>query len=262
MAVKTGSAFEAPGLRPARACVARPCDGRVRVVVETTRQEKKGKKLKMKRVLILSVVLLIVGSSAFAGLVNGDFSAGEAGWTRWAAPWSVGINWAITGIGPTPPEARASMNPGGQGSFGWYQVYECPAGWVSTVNGMWSGDIGGAGWAEIMLFSVAPGTPDPVIVNKIDTGAAADIAFKKDSWGMNPPVQWGWQPVGLSPHPNGNGGIVTSQGWVVVAIKLGSVTGQPVQLAVDNLTSWCVPEPASILALSMGLGALLIRRRK
>jgi len=216
----------------------------------------------MRRVLLLAAAMVVVGSSAFAGIVNGDFSAGEASWIRWAAPWSAGNNWAITNNGPTPPEATASLNAGGQGSFGWYQVYECPVGWVSTVNGFWSGNIGSAGWAEIMLFSVAPGTPAATIVNKIDTGAAADIAFKKDSWGLNPPTQWGWQAAGMSPMPGGNGGIITSQGWVVVAIKLGSVSGQPVSLSVDNITSCCVPEPASILALSMGLGAMLIRRRK
>ncbi len=217
----------------------------------------------MKKVLLFAVALAVIGSSAFAGaLVNGDFSAGETGWTRWLAPWSSGVNWGTTSGGPTPPEGTLSIAQGGTGSFGWYQRFSCPAGYVAVVNALWKGDIGPAGWAEIMLFSVAPGTPDAAIVNIIDTGNAADIAFKKDSWGLNPPTLWTWQAAGLSPLPTGNGGLVFSQGEVVVAIKLGSVSGQPVSLSVDNVVACCVPEPASILALSMGLGAMLIRRRK
>ena len=217
----------------------------------------------MKKVLLLAALMVVIGSSAFAGaLINGDFSAGETGWTRWSAPWSNGISWGVTTGGPTPPEGTLSIAQGAQGSFGWYQTFNCPVGYYAIVNTLWKGDIGSAGWAEIMLFSVAPGTPAAAIVNKIDTGAAADIAFKKDSWGLNPPTAWSWQPAGLSPLPSGNGGMVVSQGTVVVAIKLGSVSGQPVSLSVDNVVACCVPEPASILALSMGLGAMLIRRRK
>ncbi len=214
----------------------------------------------MKKLFLLVAILAATSTVAQAGILNGAFGLGdESFWTQWRAPWGSTESWAVTNTGPTGPEGTLSLT--GSGSFGWYQVYECPMGWSATLNGQWTGNLGGAGWAELMLFSVAPGTDAATIVNRIDTGAAGDIAFKKDSWGLNPPASWDWQTAGLSPLPAGNGGMITSQGWVVVGVKLGS-GGGAASLSVDNLTACCVPEPASILALSMGLGGLLIRRKR
>lgn len=170
--------------------------------------------------LVVFGLMLALATPAFAGLINGDWATGdETGWTRWRASWGTTEAWSVTAGGPTPPEGTLSGG-GGSGSFGWFQTIECPVGWTCTVTADWAGNIGGAGWAEVMFWTqAAPGGE----ANRADTGVAADIAFKKDSWGMNPPTQWSWQPAGLSPHPSGNGGTVVSQGYVVVALKNSAV---------------------------------------
>ncbi|MDM8004529.1 MAG: hypothetical protein QUV05_00015 [Phycisphaerae bacterium] len=204
----------------------------------------------MKKVIV--IVILAVATPAFANMVvNGDFSNGENGWTRWRATWGTTENWdASTGVGNL-------YGGGGNGSFGWFQVVPT---WVSEfvkVDAMWTGDIGGSGWAEVMLFSVPVGTSDADIANRLDTGAAADIAFKKDSWGMNPPTAWDWQAASLSPHPSGNGGVIhNTEGWIVVGTKLGGFPLGTVNF--DNIV--LTPEPAAMLLL--GLPLLLVRRRR
>lgn len=216
----------------------------------------------MKRVCVLVALAITFSLPAFAGLVNGDWSTGdETGWTRWWAPWGA-YNYAVTVNGPFAPEGTAMLNPGQAGSFGWYQVVECPAGMICCISGMWAGQIGGAGWAEVMLWTT--NDPNENHGNRADVGNPADIAFKKDSWGMNPPTTWDWEPITLSPHPNGNGGVVVSQGYVVVALKLGGFS-PPEWVSWDNLCLTCIPEPGSILALGtglVGLAGLALRRRK
>ena len=216
----------------------------------------------MRKLFVLMAVMLAVSTPALAGLVNGDWGTGdETGWTRWAAPWGAS-NYAVTVGGPTPPEGTASLNQGQAGSFGWFQTIAVPVGLKATVFADWEGLIGGTGWAEVMFWTQAvPGGEG----NRADVGAAADIAFKKDSWGMNPPTTWGWQPANASPHPGGNFGTVFSQGFVVVALKLGSSPGPgaPTHTSWDNIRVDYVPEPGSLLALATGLiGFVGLRRMR
>ena len=208
----------------------------------------------------LAAVVMLLAPVAPAGanlLANGDFSAGEAGWTRWAAPWGAS-NYAVTNLGLTPPEGTLSLNQGQNGSFGWFQVVPVPAGQHVVLDAKWKGDIGGAGWAEVMLWTTADPTEDAG--HRADTGNAADIAFKKDSWGMNPPTVWDWQAALLSKSPTGNSGAVDSQGLVVVALKLGSVSGSPVTASIDSVS--LVPEPAGSLLLGLIVLPLLRRSRQ
>lgn len=207
----------------------------------------------MKKLMVIA--MLALATPAFANvLVNGDWSTGdETGWTRWRAPWGSTEGWAVTSGGPTAPEGTL-FGSGGNGSYGWYQVVAVPASEMVTVTADWKGDIGGAGWAEVMLYTSAD--PNANWGNLADSGGAGDIAFKKDSWGMNPPTAWGWQAASLSPHPSGNGGTIHSLGYVCVALKLG---GFPMgTVSFDNII--LTPEPAAALLLLAGLP--LLRRRR
>ena len=106
------------------------------------------------------------------------------------------------------PEGELYLMDGQTGSFGWSQVVpgcEGPAG-TCTLTADWEGDIGGSGWAELMFFCIDENATHDDIVARLDGGAAEDIAFKKDSWGLNPPTAWTWEPASLSPH--GNGGVI------------------------------------------------------
>ena len=109
----------------------------------------------MKKMLLLIVVLLAVTAPVFADLVNGNWSTSdETGWTRWRAPWGSSEQWAVTINGPTCPEGTLSGG-GGNGSFGWFQVIECPVGATCTVSADWAGNIGGSGWAEVMFWTTS-----------------------------------------------------------------------------------------------------------
>jgi hypothetical protein len=221
----------------------------------------------MTKLCLILILILGIAAPGFGNLINGDWSTGdETGWTRWLAPWGSGnCNWAVTFSGPTAPEGTASLWSGDTGSFGWYQMVPCDPGSSCVLSADWAGDINGAGWAEVLFWT----TPNPSedIGLRTDTGNAADIAFKKDSWGMNPPTAWGWEPANLSPHPSGNGGVLVSQGYVVVALKLGSFS--PVWASWDNIRVECtgaeIPEPGALLLASAGflsMSGFAIRRRR
>ena len=200
-----------------------------------------------KLALALLFFAMVAPASATNVLVNGDFGTGdETGWTRWRAPWGATENWFVNAGDGLPPPSGQLFGGGGNSSYGWYQVIPVPYSEYVRVDAMWKGDIGGSGWAEIMLYSSANANED--WGNRADVGAAADIAYKKDSWGMNPPTAWDWQPASLSPHPSGNGGVIHSLGYVCVAVKLG---GFPLgYLSVDNITLNPLPVHLSLIGLS------------
>ncbi len=225
-------------------------------------------------VIVSSLAMLLFATTASAVgpcppanvLVNGSFDNGENGWTRWQAPWGAG-NWAVedcqcgTGCQPPcdPPMGHLFLNPGQAGSFGWYQRISVIPSEIYTLSGCWCGDVCAPGWAEVMMFTSTEGWSDADVVNRIDTGNAADIIVKKDGWGLNPPCAWDCEDIAYSLHPSGPGSleIHATCAEIVVALKLGANPGAP-WVCYDNLS--LVPEPATMLLL--GIPVLFLRRRR
>ena len=150
-------------------------------------------------VLALLVTVLWMSPTAVAAPVfNGDFEAGEAGWTRWVAPWSSSVEWGTTG-------GTGNLTVTVSGNFGWFQRVEVVPGEGYTLVGQWAGDVSSSGWAEIVLFDCTAGMSDADIIDRIDIGQPQDLVAKKDAWGLNPPPVWDWEPIALSPQPDGRG---------------------------------------------------------
>ncbi|MGD2205174.1 MAG: hypothetical protein PVH17_00220 [Anaerolineae bacterium] len=188
---------------------------------------------------LVSILALSVSTIVSAqNFINGDFETGdETGWTQWRASWGSGETWNVN-AGGWSGWYGALGNSAAGGSFGWFQRVPVTIAGTYTIDGEWTGNIGSAGWAEIMFFPAHSTDSDADIITRIDaTAAPADIAFKKDSWGMNPPTSWGVEQMSLSPHPSGNGGsiTVTTEDQIVIAIKLGSGGGAN-WLQLDNIT--------------------------
>lgn len=235
----------------------------------------------MKR-LCTVLALLLVAAPAFAAnlAVNGTFDNGETGWTQWAASWSAGHSWAVVTTDGYPiPSARARLNAGAA-SFGWFQKVQGAAASSYTISADWFGNFANTNsgcWAEVMFFRVNPTTiTDADIITRINTGAATDIAFKKDAWGQNLAASaytWAWESAGLSKATGGNNGVVNTNNsatMLVVALKFGHsqdfgpITGN---VRWDNIAvngPAPVPEPSSILAIFTGLtgiAGIVLRRR-
>jgi len=221
----------------------------------------------MKRRLLIAawmMTVFFVAAAPAAGanlLVNGNWSTGdETGWTRWYSSGSA-HNWSVWPDGSTPPAGTLSCQDGQSvDSFGWYQVAYVPMGWTVHLDGDWSGTLADCAWAEVRLFSVAPGTTHNDIVARIDSISDPDMV--SDRWeGSSVPDTWGWESILLSSSPGGNGGtIVNTEGYVVVALDAGSLVGGAATVSFDNLT--LTPEPATMTLLGVGLAGLVVRRKR
>jgi hypothetical protein len=217
--------------------------------------------------LILTMGVATIASAA--NLINGDFeTCDETGWTHWRAPWGSGEVWNVVPVGGWDGcfgELQSTVI----GDFGWFQRVPVTQAGTYAIDGEWAGDIGDTGWAEILYFPANSGDSDASIITRIDTANAADIAYKKDSWGMNPPTVWGAEPMSFSPFPGSNGGTidVTTEDQVVIAITHGSTSagsylhvdnlqpGDPNAVILTGFKSSNSPSPSALVVPVVGLAA-------
>lgn len=187
-----------------------------------------------------------------APVLNGDFSGGETGWTRWSSPWGGPCTWDASG---GTGNLSTSM-----GNFGWYQRVTVVPSQEYTLVGSWTGNIGTAGWTEVMILDCTEALSDVDVVTRIDTGNASDIAAKKDSWGLNPPTTWAWESIALSPMIGGHSfTFQTPCTEVVIALKLGAV-GSPGMVSFDDLELDTEPSAVQLRGLqAASVGAAVLQ---
>ncbi len=210
----------------------------------------------MRRITLIAIALLVISAPAFANLlVNGDFSAGETGWTEWGAPWGGPYTYDTSG--------GALMLSTANGSFGVAQTIATVPGTLYKIDATWTGD-GGNNWIEILFVN----DDGRSLYDQMDAPANASIVCKVDGWGMNGgmPINGG-APVdamnGAYWFPNGplTNYVVATGTSMIVGLKTGTV-GPGTVAMFDDVVVTPVPEPASILALFAGFGGLLIRRKR
>jgi hypothetical protein len=224
-------------------------------------------------VLALALVAILPARAGVNLLVNGNWTGGENGWTRWDAYGGLTDNtgtdqWEVTNSSPIPDltnyftitnsypsGAGTAYLLEGNGSFGWYQVVPYTVGStciLSSVN--WAGYIGppsqADSWIEVDLFSTtAANTNYSAIENRLDSvpNNREDIFLKMDTYsdmnGYNGPFGWGSALDDVSSDGYGwaggqwedyfgdgaNPGLIVSQGYIVVGLKLGWSNGTQVQ---------------------------------
>ena len=194
----------------------------------------------MRKVLCVMAVLAIVAPASATNLDPADA-------IPWAAPWGNDANVVVQ------PDGSVTMDVGGNGSAGiFWRLCALPSEPVS-VTGLWDGDCGGGGWAEVLIFTCTDAMSDDDIGAFIDgTGAGSpEIVAKHDSWDLGPivfnePIEngaTGWGPFEIH---------ATCPEYVI-GLKVGNT-------AVVHFDIDAVPEPAS--ALLLGLPMLLVRRRR
>ncbi|HPS54810.1 MAG TPA: PEP-CTERM sorting domain-containing protein [Sedimentisphaerales bacterium] len=222
----------------------------------------------MRKLFCLVLVLAFVGMASAATnlLSNPGFEESDTslnGWTTWDAVSFEGA-WGTSFPGTaTISEDTASGScsvlincntvDGFAQQFGIYQVVNVPVGTEVALTGMWKGNLGGDGWAELKIATCAVGASFVLDGNK-------QYAAKIDTYGSGnsrPGGVWDWESTTLAPL---SGNTIVSQGQVIVYTEMGG-WGTASTLMLDDMMLEVVPEPMTIALL--GLGAFgLIKRKK
>lgn len=211
---------------------------------------------------LVAVLAASVTPAGAANLVNnGTFDVDASGWTKWAASWS---NTGVLSATADPAAAYSGakglkLQINGFSSCGVYQQVLVTPGVAYKLDGMWKSGGASGNWFEAILLDGAWDrfqADDPsVVYNNVVAGY--------DS-GFNPsPSAFGWEPFAATYNKVPsivNGTRVASGNVMTVVLKLG---GNNTVCYYDDVTLTAVPEPASLLALTGGLGLFgLIRRKK
>lgn len=224
---------------------------------------KKEKKMRIFGLMALSALLATAClAPASANLVsNGDFESGTAGWNTWWATWSnssaITASTVTSGVYSGARSLKLQIN--GFSSCGVYQQVTVTPGTAYKLDGAWKSPSSSGGWFEAILLdgpmSVFQADDPSVVYNNV-------VAGYDDGLGHSAPAAFGWEMFSATYGnvPNiVNGTRVASGSTMTVVLKLG---GSSKTAYFDEVSLVAVPEPASMLALAGGLGALGMIRRK
>lgn len=226
----------------------------------------------MLRVLKLALTAALIAACVTAVradlLTNGDFETGNlSGWVQWKADWSSGFSASAVSAAKLNGSYGLRLQITGNASFGVYQQVSVTPGKYYQLAGNWRGYSGTGNWFEIILidgaFDMTQADSAPTVFNNVVAGYDGHPSFNHPA-----PYNFGWDPFSatyeneVSPYIT-NGTRRASGNVMTVVLKIGSSGNALKPTAyIDDVTLTQVPEPAGMLALASGIGAVGLLRRK
>lgn len=240
------------------------------------------------RVIVFVVVLLINGGIAWGQInliENGDFEAGDTGWTEWSSPGGWTNDTFVHDYGsacdiwiPSPyPYEGASTHCQTRGVVnihgGLYQVIDVVPGVTYTVSGTWAGGVGGlsefdpnnpppswTAWFEVTIYDGA------ATVGQIDAAPGPNdvLIAKRENVGYEP-YNFNWELF--------SGQFTAQSNQVTLAMKTGksgglwdAIAAYHDEIAIEAPHSSSIPTMTEwgkiIFTLVLGFSAIWYIRKK
>lgn len=240
----------------------------------------------VRSILALSFVILWIGRSANADIVNGSFENGLTGWQHTNSPISITslVDYSIYGIGavhPTSGVADVELNSGGIGDSAQFVL----PGFGFTANDF----VPAYPYAGSVPNGWMPGGQIAMLYQTFSVNAGDKISFDwnfvgLDFFSVGGGADWSWWAIRVDNnpfyvsmlgnqlnYPNGIGQMwhateyeIQTSGSATIFFASSGDTAYPSNLYVDNvrLSISAVPEPTSMFLLATLLPLAVLRRSR